>query len=163
MRRNSGGGLRAAPQKLRAAKRGAPRSKLLRKGVRIWTASLSAHWRSVAIHMQLVVNLLGALRQEEWDAAVIGGDDLAVCQLLFQALGHPSRKVSGKLRFEVPQPQPIFHSRLRCDKGSPPHGVKLAGESDGQKKRENETSKQCVTNCDRFYSGMRGHIACVWD
>ena len=98
---------------------------------------------------------------QEWDAAVIGGDDLAVPQLLFQALGHPCRKVSGKLRFEVPQP--IFHSRLRCDKGSPPHGVKLAGESDGQKKRENETSKQCVTNCDRFYSGMRGHIACVWD
>lgn len=101
---------------------------------------------------------------QEWDAAVIGGDDLAVPQLLFQALGHPCRKVSGKLRFEVPQP--IFHSRLRCDKGSSPHGVKLAGKAMDRRSGKTKppgTSSQCVTNCDRFYSGMRGHIACVWD
>lgn len=130
----------------------APRCRLLRKAFLIWVGSLAAHWRSKTIHMRQVVNLFRALAsgvphtflwnsllilmslascEQEWNVAVLGGDDLAVGQLLYSKLNF-GKMAPFKVNFEVPAPTIgvfAFHSRLHTPMGSFPHMIKVAGKA----------------------------------
>ena len=81
----------------------APHAVLLRRSFSLWLGKISAHWRAKTIRMRQVVNLFGSLASgvpwtfllnsilvlmclascsQPWDCAILGGEDLAVGQLL---------------------------------------------------------------------------------
>lgn len=128
----------------------APHAVLLRRSFSLWLGKISAHWRAKTIRMRQVVNLFGSLASgvpwtfllnsilvlmclascsQPWDCAILGGDDLAVGQLLYAALDF-SHVEKFRIFFVLPLPTVgifQFHGRLHDRSGSFPHILKVAG------------------------------------